>query len=172
LILEGLGVDITDHNFKTTPERMLKVYKELFQAEETDLPVFEEDYTDIVVMKGAEFYTLCPHHMLPVKLEASIAYLPNGGVLGASKLIRLMRAANRCPMTQEKLTDAIIRQVDGTLGDRGRGTALLLRGHHGCFSIRGVRQACASMVTARFSGEFHDQQHLQDRFYHLVNGGR
>jgi GTP cyclohydrolase IA len=172
LILQGLGVDITDHNFSTTPERVLKVYKELFAPPETDMPSFNEDYTDIVVMRGAEFYTMCPHHMLPVRLEASIAYLPKGKVIGASKLIRMCYDANRQPMTQEKLTDEISQKIAHYTGESSRGSAVLLRGHHGCFSIRGVRQHAASMVTAKFTGEFHDRELMQDRFYHLVNGGK
>lgn len=170
LILEGLGVDLTDHNFATTPERMLKVYKELFAPPDTEWPVFDESYTDIVVMRDAEFYTLCPHHMLPVHLVANIAYIPAGKVIGASKLIRMMYDANRMPMTQEKLTNAIIERVDHLTQGTSSGTAVLLRGAHGCFAIRGVKQPCARMVTAKFSGVFHEQQHMQDRFYHMVNG--
>lgn len=170
LILEGLGVDLIDHNFATTPERMLKVYKELFAPPDTEWPVFDESYTDIVVMRDAEFYTLCPHHMLPVHLQASIAYIPDGKVIGASKLIRMMYDANRMPMTQERLTNEIITRVDDLTEGTSKGTAVLLRGAHGCFAIRGVRQPCARMVTAKFSGVFHDEPMMQDRFYHLVNG--
>ena len=170
LLLEGLGVDLKDGNFTTTPERMLKVYKELFAPPDTEWPVFEEEYTDIVVMTGVEFYTLCPHHMLPVQLTAAVAYIPNSQVIGASKLIRMMYDANRQPMTQEKLTSAIIDRIDHLTGATSQGAGVLLKGAHGCFAIRGVRQPCARMVTAKFSGIFLEEQYLQDRFYHLVNG--
>lgn len=170
MILEGLGVDLSDHNFNTTPQRMLKVYKEMFAPPETEMPAFDEDYTDIVVMRDVEFYTLCPHHMLPVQIKAHVAYLPKGKVIGASKLIRMMHDANRQPMTQEKLTDEIIRKVEFYTGESSRGAGVMLTGAHGCFSIRGVRCPSAKMITAKFTGEFHEDGRMQDRFYHLVNG--
>lgn len=169
LILEGLGVDINDHNFATTPERVLKVYKELFAPPETEWPVFDEQYTDIVVMRGAEFYTMCPHHMLPVKIVFSAAYIPNGKVIGASKLIRMAYDANRAPMTQEKLTAEISQRIDELTGKTSLGSAVWLKGQHGCFSMRGVRQPCADMVTAKFTGIF-ERLDMRDQFFHLVNG--
>lgn len=167
LILEGLGVDLKDHNFNTTPQRMLKVYKELFQPQPTEWPVFDEDYTDIVVMRGHSFYTLCPHHMLPVRLTCSVAYIPNGKVIGASKLVRMVHDCNRGPMTQEALTAAIVKSICKLTGGTSAGEAVFMRGNHGCFEIRGVRSG-AQMITLKYQGVFETNQELRAQFLAAV----
>lgn len=170
-VLVGLGVDLTDPNFKTTPQRAARVFQEVFQPPETEWPVFDEDYTDMVVMRGHVFYTFCPHHLLPVKLQVSVAYLPNGKVIGASKLIRMIHDANRLPMTQEKLTSAILDSIDLLTGGTSAGSAVWMVGEHGCFNIRGVRSA-ANMVTLKFRGHFDTEPELQRRFMAMVENGR
>lgn len=172
LMLEGLGVDLKDHNFATTPQRVAKVFREVFAPPETEWPVFAEDYTDIVIMKGHTFWTFCPHHMLPVKLRASVAYLPQGQVIGASKLVRMLHDANRMPMTQERLTAAAIENIERLTKHTSRGAAVMLTGKHGCFEIRGAKSD-AEMVTCKFTGEFLSNTDLQYRFMSLVgNGGK
>lgn len=169
LLLEGLGVDLSDHNFADTPDRVARAYAEIFSPPELDIPVFAEDYTDMVLMRGHEFYTLCPHHLLPVRIVASLAYIPNGSVIGASKLVRMIHDVNRKPMTQEALTKAVtcrIRQL--TKGD-SQGEAVMMRGEHGCFRIRGVRSS-ADMVTWKFAGLFQTDRDLQTQFMRLVGG--
>lgn len=167
LILQGLGVDLTDHNFVKTPERVAKVYEELFTPKETEWPVFDEAYTDMVIMRGHVFYTMCPHHMLPVEITASVAYIPGGQVIGASKLCRMLHEANRQPMTQELLTAKALEAVDKLTGGTSRGAAIALVGEHGCFRMRGVKSG-ASMVTLKYSGEFEKHEQLQNRFLQLV----
>jgi len=166
LILEGLGVDLTDHNFASTPARMAEVYAELFEPKKTGWPVFDEKYTDIVIVKGHTFYTLCPHHMLPVEIRASVAYFPNGKVIGASKLCRLIHEVNTMPLTQEKLTDLICTAIKNYTGGTSRGEAVLLQGKHDCFRIRGIKSD-ADMITYKFLGEF-EQSENQRRFLELV----
>lgn len=167
LILEGLGVDLEDHNFKDTPERVAKVYKELFTPKKTNWPVFDEQFTDMVMLRNFEFYTMCPHHLLPVKLVSTVAYIPNGKVIGASKLGRMQLEANRYPMTQEKLTFEIIEKVNLLTDKTAAGAAILMRGSHGCFQIRGLHTQ-ADMLTFRFAGIFADDIHLQSRFLNLA----
>jgi len=169
LVLEGLEVDLNDHNFNTTPQRAAKVFQEVFCPPPTEWPVFDEQFTDMVVIRGHEFYTFCPHHMLPVRLKASLAYMPNGKVIGASKLIRMVHEVNTKPMTQEALTDGIARSIDTLTKGTSKGSAVLLTGEHGCFAIRGVRTG-ADMLTPKFTGCFTDNQHLQERFLRLVSG--
>lgn len=169
LLLEGLDVDLKDHNFFDTPQRVAKMYQEMFDPPELHIPVFDESFTDLVLVKGHEFYTMCPHHILPVRLRASVAYLPNGKVIGVSKLVRLIHDVNRQPLTQEKLTALIICRIrQATLGG-SRGEAVLLRGAHGCMHCRGVRSLGSEMVTLKFGGEFESEPQLQDRFLNLVN---
>lgn len=162
-ILEGLGVDITDHNFSTTPQRVADVYEELFTPPETNWAVFDEDYTDIVIVRDHLFHTMCPHHLLPVTIRAAVAYFPAGKVIGASKLMRLIDEVNRKPLTQEKLTDLICQSIKKHTSDTSLGEAVLLEGLHGCFSIRG-RKSHAGMVTMKFEGRFKDEPEWQRRF--------
>jgi GTP cyclohydrolase I len=166
LILEGLGVDRLDRNFVDTPRRFAKVWKELFEPDEITIPVFPENCTDLVVMSGFHINTVCPHHLVPVRLVFSTGYVPNGHVIGASKLIRLVHHVNRYPMTQEKLTQEVARCMDEMiLGNRG--IAVFASGHHGCMELRGVRQT-ASMKTSKFLGAFHEDYAFQNRFLDMV----
>lgn len=167
LLLEALEVDTTDHNFDLTPKRVAKVYAEIFAPADTEWPVFDEKYTDIVLLRGHEFYTMCPHHLLPVRLVASVGYLPNGKVLGASKLARVLHDCNRHPMTQEALTDAVVKRLQELTVHTSLGEAVYMEGEHGCFRIRGVHSA-ASMITYKFSGSFQREAEMQRRFLELV----
>jgi GTP cyclohydrolase I len=169
LVLEGLGVDPNDHNFASTPERAAKVFQEVFQPTETEWPVFDEDYTDMVIMRGHTFFTFCPHHLLPVKLVSSVAYLPNGRVIGASKLIRMIHDCNLGPMTQEMLTARVANSIDILTNGTSSGCAVCLEGRHGCMEIRGVRSG-ASMITTKFTGIFETDIDLQGRFFRLIGG--
>ncbi len=167
LILQGLEVDPTDHNFAKTPERFAKVFEEVFTPPKTGWPVFEEDYTDMVILRGHTFWTFCPHHLLPVKIKASVAYVPDGRVIGASKLARIIHEVNVTPMTQEKLTAEVLTKLRELTSFTSKGEAVLMEGNHGCFAIRGVRSA-ASMVTCKFNGVFEVDARLQDRFLTLA----
>lgn len=166
-MLEGLGVDLEDGNFKSTPKRVAKVMQELFVPKETEWPVFEEDYADLVMLRGFEFWTLCPHHMLPVKLRACIAYIPKGKVIGASKLGRMLLECNRMPMTQEALTNAALEQINFLTEKTSEGAAVLLTGEHGCFRVRGLRSN-ADMITIKYGGVFLSDELLQQRFLTLA----
>lgn len=167
LVLEGLGVDLNDHNFNTTPQRAAKVFQEIFCPPHTEWPVFDEQYTDMVIMRGHEFFTMCPHHLLPVKLTAYVAYKPNGRVIGASKLVRMVHDVNTKPMTQEALTAQICHGITVLTGGTSEGNAVVLQGEHGCFRIRGVRTN-ADMVTRKFTGCFDTDPRLQDQFFQLI----
>lgn len=168
LILEGLGVDTHDHNFDRTPSRVADVYEELFSPEVSGYPVFDEKYTDMVLLKGHELYTLCPHHLLPVKLRLAVAYIPDGKVMGASKLMRMAHDVMTYPMTQEALTAAIQKQIWTLTHNTSKGEAVLLEGQHGCFSVRGVKSHAASMITVKYGGLFSDNAGLQHRFLTLA----
>jgi GTP cyclohydrolase I len=166
MILDGLGVDPGDHNFAATPERVAAVYAELFTPSETGWSVFDEDYTDLVMIRDHVFYTLCPHHLLPVRLTAAVSYIPNGKVIGASKLIRMVHEVNLYPMTQERLTAEIIASIEKLTQGTSRGEAVLLVGEHDCFRMRGVKSS-ASMVTVKFKGEY-DTPERRGAFLDLV----
>jgi GTP cyclohydrolase I len=165
-LLKGLGVDTTDHNFATTPKRMADVFEEVFCPKSTGWPVFDEEYTDIVILRGHTFYTFCPHHLLPVRIVASVAYFPDGMVIGASKLARLIHEVNTSPLTQEKLTDLICHAIKEYTKGSSQGEAVYLTGAHGCFQMRGIKSE-ADMLTYKFSGCFEESEN-QRRFIQLV----
>ncbi len=167
LILQGLEVDPNDHNFARTPERFAKVFEEVFSPKSTGWPVFEEDYTDMVILRGHTFWTFCPHHLLPVKIKASVAYIPDGKVIGASKLARIIHEVNVMPLTQEKITANVLDKLRELTSFTSKGEAVLMEGNHGCFAIRGVKST-ASMITCKFNGVFNLDPRLQDRFLTLA----
>jgi GTP cyclohydrolase I len=167
LVLQGLGVDITDHNFKGTPRRVAKVYREMFDPPKTEWPVFDEKFTDMVMFRGFVFHTMCPHHMLPVELTSTVAYIPDGKVIGASKLGRIHLEANRYPMTQERLTFEVLHKINELTAQTASGAAIIMRGAHGCFRIRGLHTQ-ADMLTIRFAGCFEADELLQQRFLNMA----
>lgn len=170
LILEGLEVDRSDHNFKGTPLRYAKMLEEVFGAPDTETPVFEENYTNVVILKNHTFYTMCPHHMAFVRLKASVCYIPNGRVIGASKLMRLMHDCNRTPMTQEMLTARILERILDLTKNGNNGAGIYIEGHHDCFRARGVRSHEASMVTFKFAGQMENLEN-QRMFLDVVLRG-
>lgn len=173
LILHGLFIDPSaDHNFDKTPKRFARVLEEMFFPPEIEIPVFDENYTDIVMLRHHIFYTLCPHHLLPVRLDASIAYKPRGRVIGASKLARLMQEANRGPLTQEALTARILDSVQELTNHTSDGAIIHIAGEHGCFRIRGIRSACADMVTLKYYGCFESVEEREAFLTLLTLNGR
>lgn len=188
LILEGMAVDLKDHNFTDTPKRYAKAMKELFAQHEGEPTTFEEKYADFILVRGHEIYTLCPHHLLPVRMLVSVAYIPDGRVLGLSKLVRAMQAANVGPIMQERFTDKVKENLERDLGivstvgettlagnsveishyePNQNGIVVLVEGWHGCMSMRGVKST-ASTITMSASGHFEDDPAMLDRFLMLV----
>lgn len=168
LLLEGLEVDLSDHNFVDTPRRVAKAYAELFSPPDLDIPVFDERYTDMVLMRRHTFHTLCPHHLFPVKIQASVAYIPNGKVIGASKLLRICHDVNRQPMTQEALTNAVAARIEELTNGGASGVAVFMKGQHGCFSIRGVKSHEADMITIATRGVFDTDPIRREAFFRLI----
>src|SRR5258708_28963964 len=104
LILAGLEVNPTDHNYAETPERYARALVEMFSPPETEWATFEEDFSDFILLRGHTMWSLCPHHLLPVNFNVSLAYVPNGNVLGLSKLARLLYECNDGLLLQERFT--------------------------------------------------------------------
>lgn len=166
LILEGLGVDRKkDRNFQDTPERYARALMEMFTPKETEWASFPEEYNDFILLRDHRMYSLCPHHLLPIKMFVSIAYIPNGHVLGLSKLARLAHECNRTPLLQERFTAQICAFLN-EICKGTKGVAALVEGKHGCMEMRGLRSD-AHFLTYKFNGEFLTNQQLQDRFLAL-----
>jgi GTP cyclohydrolase I len=157
-----------------TPARVTRAYGELFSGYGQDAKVllaktFKEvgGYDDIVLVRDIPFSSHCEHHMVPFTGKAHIAYLPHDGVVGLSKLARLVEVFARRFQTQETLTSQIIDAINEHLGPRG--AAVMMEAEHMCMSMRGVRAHGASTITHRFSGVFAEDRKEQDRFYAMIN---
>lgn len=166
LILQGIGVDLSDRNFIETPERVARFYNEMFNSKETQYATFPEKYSDFVLLHGHRMYSLCPHHLLPVEFTVSLAYIPDGHVLGLSKLARLLDECNNGPLLQEKFTTTALSLLKDNCPSI-RGAACLIEGVHGCTRIRGVRSD-GRFITYKLDGLFVEDPSLEDRFFTLA----
>ncbi|THD45632.1 MAG: GTP cyclohydrolase I FolE [Bradyrhizobium sp.] len=160
-----------------TPRRVVKAYEELFAGYGQDPSatlsrVFEdvEGYKDIILVRDIPFFSHCEHHIAPFFGKAHIAYYPRHGVVGLSKLARIVDAFSRRLQTQEALSSLIVEALDAALNTRG--VAVMLEAEHTCMSMRGVRKEGISTVTTQFSGVFRSQPNEQTRFLTLLRGAR
>jgi GTP cyclohydrolase I len=160
-----------------TPKRVAKAYGEIFSGYDQDPAehlqrTFEDvgGYDDIVLVRGIPFFSHCEHHMLPFIGEAHVAYYPSDGVVGLSKIARVVDIYAKRLQTQENLTAQIIGSIDKHLAPRG--IAIMLEAEHQCMTMRGVQKTGVSTITTQFTGVFRDDPAEQVRFMTLVRDGR
>jgi len=172
-LIAWAGDDPGREGLLDTPRRVTRAFGEFFAGYHQDpgsilARTFREvgGYDDIVVVKDIPFSSHCEHHMVPFIGKAHIAYLPHDGVVGLSKLARLVEVFARRLQVQEALTAQIIDAINEHLNPRG--AALMLEAEHMCMSMRGVRAHGATTVTQRFTGVFAEEKAEQDRFYALI----
>ena len=177
VLLAWAGDDPSREGLRDTPARVAKAYEELFAGyaqNPRDIldTVFEDvaGYGELVLVRDIPFVSHCEHHMAPFLGKAHIAYYPNGGVLGLSKLGRLVDLYAKRLQTQEALTAQIVSALDAHL--HARGAAVMIEAEHMCMSMRGVRKPGALTVTMQFSGPFKTDAAEQARFLTLVRAGR
>lgn len=168
LILQGLSCDLNDHNFQDTPARVAKCYRQMFASSEKGWNDFVETYNDLILLRGHELWTLCPHHLLPVCMKVYIAYKPVGRVIGLSKLARVLQEVNSGPLLQERFTFEAAKLLGDLTG--AKDVACLVVGEHGCMRIRGVKTD-GDVVTQTYFGCFNEPA-LQTQFMNLVGLGR
>lgn len=156
-----------------TPRRVTKAYGEFFAGyaqnpHEVLATTFKEvgGYDDIVLVKDIPFASHCEHHMVPFFGKAHIAYLPSDGVVGLSKLARLVEVYARRLQVQENMTQQIVDAINEELEPHG--AAVMLEAEHMCMSMRGVRAHGSQTTTLRFTGKFAEERDLQDRFFALI----
>jgi GTP cyclohydrolase I len=177
VLLRWAGEDPSREGLLDTPKRVVKAYDELFKgytqdAEAQLATVFEEveGYDDMVLVKDIPFTSHCEHHMVPFVGKAHVAYFPAEGVVGLSKLARVVEVFARRLQTQETMTAQITDTIDNAL--KPRGIAVLIEAEHMCMSMRGVQKQGASTITTRFTGAFRDDPAEQARFFSMVRGFR
>ena len=172
-LISWAGDDPRREGLLETPGRVVRAYEEFYAGydEQPDRVldrVFREvgGYDDIVLVRDIPFASHCEHHMVPFVGKAHIAYLPHDGVVGLSKLARLVEIYARRLQTQENLTAQIVDALNERLNPRG--VAVLLEAEHMCMSMRGVHAHGAATITHRFTGVFAEDRDEQDRFYALI----
>jgi GTP cyclohydrolase IA len=176
-LLRWAGDDPDREGLLETPRRVVKAYEEFFKGYSEDATevldrIFEEveGYDDLVLVRDIPFVSHCEHHIVPFVGKAHIAYYPSGGVVGLSKLARLVDVYAKRLQTQEAMTSQIAGAIDHALAPRG--VAVMVEAEHMCMSMRGVMKQGSSTITAQFSGVFRDEPAEQARFYTLLRGAR
>ncbi len=172
LLLEGIGEDVTREGLIDTPARIARMYEEIYKGMDEDAAVhlsktFSVDNNEIVIVKDITFYSICEHHLMPFYGKAHIAYLPNGRVVGISKLARTVEVYARRPQIQEKLTAQIADAIMEHLAPQG--VMVMLEAEHLCMTMRGVEKPGSRTVTMATRGRFADDAGLQQRFFSLLN---
>ncbi len=171
-ILDLLGEDSQREGLLKTPERVAKAMQFLTQGYSSDpaeilrSALFKEEYSQMVLVKDIELYSLCEHHMLPFIGKAHVAYIPNGTITGLSKIARVVEAFARRLQVQERLTMQIKDCIQETLNPLG--VAVVIEAKHLCMCMRGVRNQNAVTTTSDFTGAFKTQLKTREEFMRLI----
>lgn len=173
VLLRWAGENPTREGLIETPARVVKSYRELFSGydmapEDVLGRTFEEvaGYDDMVLVKDIPFFSHCEHHMVPIIGKAHVAYMPDGRVLGLSKIARVVEIYGRRLQTQETMTAQIARAIDDTLNPRG--VAVMIEAEHMCMAMRGVQKQGSTTLTTTFTGTFKTEPADQARFMTMV----
>ena len=157
-IIESIGEDASRNGLLKTPERASKAMQFLTSGYEMDAEeilrsaLFDEDYSEMVIIKDIELYSLCEHHMLPFFGKAHVAYIPNGRIVGLSKIPRVVDVFARRLQVQERLTDQIVNCINRILEPEG--VAVVIEASHMCMMMRGVQKQNSVTTTSAFRGAF------------------
>ncbi len=171
-ILEAVGEDLTRPGLAETPARVARMYAEMFSGMRIDprtylRRTFPQKYDEMVLVKDITFESMCEHHLLPFMGKAHIAYLPNGKVVGLSKIPRTVEAFARRPQIQEQMTEQLADLLMEELG--ARGVAVVLEATHTCMAIRGVRKTGSITTTSAMRGAFRDNSTTRTELLALIN---
>lgn len=171
-IIAELGEDREREGLVKTPERAAKAMQFLTQGYEQDAEkilrsaMFREDYSEMVIVKDIELYSLCEHHILPFFGKAHVAYIPNGYIVGLSKIPRVIDVFARRLQVQERLTDQILSCIQQTL--QPKGAAVVIEARHMCMMMRGVQKQNSVTTTSAFTGAF-QRVETRNEFLNLIN---
>ncbi|MFT6501688.1 MAG: GTP cyclohydrolase I [Crocinitomicaceae bacterium] len=171
-VLKTLGEDVNREGLLKTPERVAKAMQFLTSGNDVNpddimsQAIFHEEYSEMVIVKDIEVYSLCEHHMLPFFGKAHIAYIPNGKIVGLSKIPRVVDAYSRRLQVQERLTLEIRDCIERTLGPVG--VAVVIEASHMCMQMRGVQKQNSVTTTSAFTGLFLTNDSTRKEFINLV----
>lgn len=171
-IIKKLGEDIARDGLIKTPERAAKAMQFLTQGYEQDAAeilesaMFDETYDEMVIVKDIEIYSLCEHHILPFFGKVHIAYIPNGKIVGLSKIPRIVDVFARRLQVQERLTEQILNCINDTLNPQG--VAVVIEASHMCMMMRGVQKQNSVTTTSGFKGAFRNME-TRNEFLKLIS---
>ncbi len=172
LILEGIGEDISREGLLDTPDRIARMYEELYGGTEKDAGLhlsrtFHVDHSEMVIERDITFYSTCEHHMLPFYGKAHIAYIPDGKVVGLSKLARTVEVFARRLQLQEQLTgqiaDALMEHM------QPKGALVMIEAEHMCMTMRGIKKPGSQTVTVARRGIFETEPEWEERFFRILS---
>jgi GTP cyclohydrolase I len=175
-ILAGLGEDPKREGLERTPDRVEKALKFLTGGYTENIAkivngaLFNVEYDEMVIVKDIEFFSMCEHHMLPFYGKAHVAYIPNGKVIGLSKIPRIVDVFARRLQVQERMTQEIAETLMDIL--KPKGAAVTCDAQHFCMMMRGVEKQHSSTVTSAMLGEFRDRKETRDEFLSLIRNHR
>ncbi|MEM1358770.1 MAG: GTP cyclohydrolase I FolE [Bacteroidota bacterium] len=170
-LISGVGEDPAREGLIKTPERAAKAMQFMTQGYQQDAEailrgaMFAEDYSEMVIVKDIELYSLCEHHMLPFFGKAHVAYIPDGYIVGLSKIPRVIDVFARRLQVQERLTDQVLQAIHTTLNPLG--VAVVIEASHMCMMMRGVQKQNSVTTTSAFTGAFKSER-TRNEFLKLV----
>jgi len=172
-VLELLGEDPTREGLQKTPSRVAKALQFLTEGYQLDpeailnQALFTSSNDEMVVVRDIEFYSMCEHHMLPIIGRAHVAYIPDGKVVGLSKIPRIVNVFARRLQIQEQMTEQIADAIASTI--KPKGVAVVLHARHMCMEMRGVQKINSTTVSSALRGLFKSDQRTRNEFYNIIN---
>jgi GTP cyclohydrolase I len=170
-ILEVIGEDVNREGLVDTPKRVFKAYEYICGGYKQDAKAilnkanFETTNSEMVVVKDIELYSLCEHHMLPIIGKVHVAYIPNGRVVGLSKIPRVVEVFARRLQIQEQLTEQIATAIEEAIDPLG--VAVMIDAKHMCMEMRGIEKVCSSTVTTSYKGKLTQREYKNDFFEYI-----
>jgi len=172
-ILAAVGEDPDREGLRETPARVARMYAEMFNGLGQDARIhtqkfFTENYDEVVLVRDISFCSMCEHHLLPFIGTAHVAYIPDGKVIGLSKIARVVEVISHRPQVQERMTEDIANLLVEELG--AKGVAVVIEASHSCMTIRGVKKPGSSMVTSSMKGVFRSNLSSRAEVMQLIYG--
>ena len=175
LILEGIGEDPERGGVQDTPDRVARMYKEVFAGNGNDpvelvTVVKGADHDEMIMVKDIPLYSMCEHHLVPFTGKAHVAYIPNGKIVGLSKIPRIVDVYARRLQVQERLTEQIAEGLCRVINPSGVG--VVIEAYHLCMMMRGVEKQNSKTITSALRGAFREDPKTRDEFLRLAHNGR
>ena len=172
-ILEAIGLDSEREGLENTPQKVAKMYQEIFSGvnedpeEHLELVLEDEDYEDLVLVKDINFYSMCEHHLIPFFGKAHVAYIPKAGrVTGLSRLAKVVQSVAKRPQLQERMTKMIADAIDNVLDPLG--VCVIVEAEQMCMTMRGIKQSESRTVTSAIRGSFRSDQKSREEVMDLI----